>query len=605
MMTSVELRDYLLRIIQTLPDSPGVYQYFDKDQKLIYVGKAKSLKKRVGSYFHTSKHEYGKTRLLVKNIADIKTIKVATEMDALLLENNLIKKHQPKYNINLKDDKTYPWIIIKKESFPRVFYTRKLIKDGSEYYGPYTSVKMIQTLIDLFKDQFKLRTCQLPLSEANIAAQKFKVCLEYHIGNCKAPCIGLVQAPVYDGHIDYIRQILKGNIHLVINHLKQQMKTYADGYQFEEAQRLKEQLDAMESFHKKSVVVNPAIHNVDVFSIITDEEAAYVNFLKVMNGAIIQAHTVEIKKKLDETEDEILQLAIADIREKFHSDSKELILPFEPELDLLNVNVTVPKIGDKKHLLDLSIRNLQYYIKEKKLQLDKVNPENKINRLLALMQRDLRLTTLPRHIECFDNSNLQGDYAVAAMSVFKNAKPSKRDYRHYNIKTVTGPDDFASMEEVIYRRYKRVLEEALPLPQLIVIDGGKGQLSSALNSLQKLDLLGKVAIIGIAKKLEEIYYPGDSVPMYLDKKSETLRVIQHLRDEVHRFGITHHRKKRSKEIIKTELDQIVGIGSKTAEALLTHFKSVKNIEQVTIDQLAAVVGQAKAILVHRHFNPEP
>ncbi len=588
-------------ILSTLPDNPGVYQFYDKDGRLIYVGKAKSLRKRVSSYFH-KEHENGKTAVMVRQIADIKTIKVETEMDALLLENNLIKKHQPKYNVNLRDDKTYPWICIKKEHFPRIFYTRKLIKDGSEYFGPYTSVRMIQTLLELFSQLYKLRTCSLNLTKENIEKKKFKVCLEFHIGNCRGPCEGLQSEANYDANIQHIRLILKGNIQSVISHLKQQMKDFSEKFEYEEAQQIKEKIDGLDSFHKKSVVVNSAIHNVDVFSIKAEEDFAVVNFLKVMNGSIIQAHTVEMKKKLDESKEELLELAVAELRERFHSDSTEIILPFHLDLEIKDVEIIVPKIGDKKHLLLLSEKNVMYYIQEKQLQFEKTNPENRVLRLLEVMKKDLRLKELPRHIECFDNSNIQGDHAVAALTVFRNAKPSKKEYRHFNIKTVEGPDDFASMEEIVFRRYKRVIEEAHTLPQLIVIDGGKGQLSAAMSSLEKLDLRGKIAVIGIAKKLEEIYYPGDSVPLYLDKKSETLRVIQNIRDEAHRFGITHHRNKRSKAMVKTELSEIKGIGEKTGEELLKHFKSVKNIKEATEDELTDVVGKSKGKLVLEHFK---
>lgn len=588
-------------ILSTLPDNPGVYQFYDKDGRLIYIGKAKSLKKRVSSYFQ-KEHDYGKTVVMVRQIADIKTIKVETEMDALLLENNLIKKHQPKYNVNLRDDKTYPWICIKHERFPRIFYTRKLIRDGSEYFGPYTSVKMIETLIELFFQIFKLRTCSLNLTQENIDKKKFKVCLEYHIGNCRGPCEGLQSEEDYNNNIQQIRLILKGNIQVVIGRLKGQMQEHSVKMEFEAAQKIKEKLERLEKFHKKSVIVNPNIHNVDVLSIKAEEDFAVVNFLKVMNGSIVQAHTVEMKKKLDEPTEELLQLAIAEMRERFQSDSKEIILPFELDLELPDVEITVPKIGDKKHLLLLSEKNVHYYIQEKQLQQEKMNPENRVVRLMEVMKKDLRLKELPRHIECFDNSNFQGEYAVAAMTVFRNGKPSKKDYRHFNIKTVTGPDDFASMEEIVYRRYKRMLDEAQPLPQLIVIDGGKGQLSAAMNSLRKLELTGKIAVIGIAKKLEEIYYPGDSVPLYLDKKSETLRIIQQIRDEAHRFGITHHRNKRSKGVVKTELSEIKGIGEKTAGDLLKHFKSVKKIREASEADLAGVVGDAKAKLILDYFQ---
>jgi len=546
--------NHLQEILSALPDNPGVYQFYDKDAKLIYIGKAKSLRKRVNSYFQ-KEFDSGKTAVMVRNIVDIKTIKVETEMDALLLENNLIKKHQPKYNVNLRDDKTYPWICIKNERFPRIFYTRKVIQDGSEYYGPYTSVKMIETLIELFSQLYKLRTCSLNLSAENIEKKKFKVCLEYHIGNCKGPCEALQTEEEYNQSIQQIRLILKGNIQSVISHLKQQMQEHSISMEFEAAQQVKEKLDRLDKFHKRSVVVNPAVHNVDVFSIKIDpdvsEDLAVVNFLKVMNGSIVQAHTVEIKRKLDEPQEELLELAIADLRERFHSDSKEIIVPFKLNVELQGMEATVPVRGDKKHLLLLSEKNVMYYLQEKKLQQDKINPENRTLRVLEQMKKDLRLTELPRHIECFDNSNFQGDYPVAALTVFKNTMPSKKDYRHFNIKTVEGPDDFASMEEIVYRRYKRMIDEEQHLPQLIVIDGGKGQVSAAMTSIEKLGLRGKVAVIGIAKKLEEIYYPDDSVPLYLDKKSETLRIIQRIRDEAHRFGITHHRKRRSKGVVKT------------------------------------------------------
>jgi excinuclease ABC subunit C len=588
-------------IISVLPDSPGVYQFYDKDNTLLYVGKAKSLKKRVMSYFRDDANVNGKTRVMVKKIADIKTLVVGSELDALLLENNLIKKHQPRYNVNLKDDKTYPWICIKNEPFPRLFYTRKLIRDGSEYFGPYTPVKMINTLLELIGQLYKLRTCTLNLTEENINAKKFKVCLEYHIGNCKGPCEGLQSKEDYDNSIKEIRQILKGNIGSVIQHLKTQMNNYSAGFKFEDAQAIKEKLDQLEKFQSKSVVVNSSIHNTDVFSIIAEEEMAFVNFLRIMNGAIIQGHTIEIKKKLDESPQELLEIAIADLRSRFNSDATEIIIPFEMNLDFDGVTLTVPKIGDKKHLLTLSENNVRNYLRERDLQEEKINPENKILRLMEKMKKDLRLQNLPRHIECFDNSNIQGTYPVAAMSVFRNGKPSKKEYRHYNIKTVEGPDDFASMEEVIYRRYKRMLDEAHELPDLIVIDGGKGQLSSAVASLDKLGLHGKIPIIGIAKKLEEIYYPDDSLPLYIDKKSETLRIIQHLRDEVHRFGITHHRKRREKGVVKTELSDIKGVGDATAQALLVHFKSVKRIKEATEDELSEVVGKSKAKIVLDYF----
>ena len=595
---------HLESIISTLPDSPGVYQFYDKENALLYVGKAKSLKKRVISYFRDDVNHSGKTNVMVRKIVDIRILVVDSEMDALLLENSLIKKHQPRYNVNLKDDKTYPWICIKNEKFPRIFSTRKIIKDGSEYFGPYTPVKMISTLLDLIGQLYKLRNCSLNLSEENIAKKKFKLCLEYHIGNCKGPCEGFQTLMDYDQSIKDIRHILKGNINVVIQHLKLLMNKHADEFRYEEAQAVKIKLELLEKFKIRSVVVNPSIHNTDVFSIVVEENTAFVNFLRIMNGAIIQGHTIEMKRKLEETQEELLELAIADMRTRFHSDANEIIVPIEMDLEYEQVVFTVPKIGDKKHLLSLSESNVRNYMRERTLRDEKINPENKVQRLMEKMKADLRLKDLPRHIECFDNSNIQGAFPVAAMSVFRNGKPSKNEYRHYNIKTVEGPDDFASMEEVIYRRYRRMIDEALPLPNLIVIDGGKGQLSSAMASLEKLGLTGKIPVIGIAKKLEEIYYPHDSAPLYIDKKSETLRIIQQLRDEVHRFGITHHRNRRSKAVVKTELSEIKGIGEATSQELLKHFKSVKKIKEATLAQIEEAVGKSKAGIVFSYFNPE-
>ena len=599
----VEKSNSVAEQVAALPNNPGVYQYYNAEGNLLYIGKAKSLRKRVSSYFNKV-HDNHKTNVLVKQIADIKYIVVETEYDALLLENNLIKKHQPKYNILLKDDKTYPWIAIRHEDFPRVMVTRKPVKDGSVYFGPYASGTMMYTLLDLIKELFKLRTCNLVLSQTNIEKHKFRLCLEHHIGNCKGPCEGLQTKEDYEESITAIKSILKGNINSVIDHLEQQMLKHATKYEFEQAQSYKEKIDALEKYKGRSVVVSPTIHHVDVFSIIDDEQSAFINYLRIISGAIIQSHTVELRRKLDESKEELLLLAIAEMRDRYQSESKELILPIDIEIDIPGVLVTVPKIGDKKHLLDLSEKNARYFRKDRLEQADKLNPEHRIERLMETMKKDLRLPAKPYHIECFDNSNFQGDYAVSAMSVFKNGRPAKSDYRHFNIKTVVGPDDFASMEEVIYRRYKRLLEEEKELPQLIVIDGGKGQLGAALNSLEKLDLRGKISIIGIAKKLEEIYYPGDPLPLYLDKKGETLRIIQQLRDEVHRFGITHHRNKRSKGVIKTELSEIKGIGDKIAEKLLIEFKSVKRIKEATAEELTALIGKAKSDLVVEWFKRE-
>jgi excinuclease ABC subunit C len=590
-------------IIENLPDKPGVYQYYAADGKLLYIGKAKSLKKRVNSYF-SKEHDNARTRIMVRQIADIRIILVESEYDALLLENNLIKQHQPKYNVLLKDDKTYPWIVIKNEPFPRIFYTRRYIRDGSSYFGPYANVTMIHTILDLIKQLYKLRNCNLVLSDDNISKRKFRICLEYHIGNCKGPCEGLQLRSEYDQSIAGIREILKGNINTVIQLLTDQMKNHAANFEFEAAHICKAKLELLELYKGKSVIVNASIHNVDVFGFIEDKDVFYVNYMRVMNGAIVQSLTIELRRKLDEADFEIISIAIAEMRERYHSDAKEILLQIPIETEIPQVVITVPKIGDKKHLLELSMKNARYYMKGKLDQADKLNPEHRVDRLLTQMQTDLRLPVKPFHIECFDNSNFQGDYPVAAMSVFKGGRPSKNDYRHFDIKTVEGPDDFASMEEVIYRRYKRLKEENSDLPQLIVIDGGKGQLSAALKSLDKLGLRGKVSIIGIAKKLEEIYFPGDSLPLYLDKKSETLKIIQQLRDEVHRFGITHHRNKRSKGFIKTELSEIKGIGAATSQQLLSAFRSVKRIREAKLEDLSAAVGMAKAKIVYDHFQKE-
>lgn len=592
-------------LLKTLPENPGVYQFFDEHGKIIYVGKAKSLKKRVLSYFNKDSSLSGKTSVMVRKIADIRHIVVSSELDALLLENNLIKKYQPRYNINLKDDKTYPWICIKKERFPRVFPTRNVIHDGSVYFGPYASVRMMNTLLELVRQLYPLRNCNLLLTEKNIREKKFKICLEYHLGNCKGPCEGLQTEDDYSQTVLNITEILKGNINTVLSNLKNLMGTYAETLEFEKAQVVKEKIGLLERFQSKSMVVNPKINNVDVFSIISDDEAGYANYLKVVDGAIVQAHTVEMKKKLDESNKELLALAIADFRQRFDSNSEEALIPFELDIEMPGVTFTVPKIGDKKHLLELSERNAKYYMLEKRKQAELVDPDRHSKRILNTMMKDLRMKELPKHIECFDNSNIQGDYAVAAMVCFRDAKPSKRDYRHFNIKTVEGPNDFASMEEIIYRRYRRMIDENQPLPQLIVIDGGKGQLSAAVTSLEKLDLRGKITIIGIAKKLEELYFPDDSVPLYLDKKSETLKVIQFLRDEAHRFGITHHRKKREKGTIKTGLTKIDGIGETIANKLLSGFKSVKKIKEASLEELQKVVGESKGRIVYEYYKKNP
>ena len=569
--------------LSTLPDGPGVYQFYDVDDKILYVGKAKNLKKRVTSYF-SKNHDNGKTRVLVKKIASLKHIVVPIESDPLLLENNLIKKYKPRYNVLLKDDKSYPWICIKNERFPRIFQTRRIIKDGSEYFGPYTSVKTVRILLDLIKSVYPLRTCNYDLSQEKIDAGKYKVCLEYHLGNCKGPCEGFQNLEDYQKQIEDIREIIKGNFKSSIHYFKNQMKALAQEMRYEEAQIIKEKVEVLENYQVKTTIVNPKINNVDVFSIISDEAFAYINFLQLSHGSIIRSHTLEIKKKLDESDSELLELAIVEIRQRFNSHSKEIYVPFVVDVET-DLKITVPKLGDKRRILELSERNAKFYRQERFNQIKIIDPDRHTNRIMAQMKKDLRLSVEPRHIECFDNSNIQGSNPVAACVVFKNGKPSKKDYRKFNIKTVIGPDDFASMEEVVFRRYKRLLEEDEPLPQLIVIDGGKGQLSSALKSLDELGLRGKIAIIGIAKRLEEIYFPGDSIPLYLDKKSESLKIIQQLRNEAHRFGITFHRKQRSKGAINSELQSIDGIGEKTMEDLLKNFKSVKRIIIKEIVQL--------------------
>ena len=586
--------------LSALPTGPGVYQFFDSNDSILYVGKAKNLKKRVSSYFNKN-HEYGKTRVLVKKIRAIKHIVVPTESDALLLENNLIKELRPRYNVLLKDDKSYPWLCLKNERFPRFFPTRRVIKDGSEYFGPYTSMKTVRVLLDLIKSVYPLRTCNYDLSAEKINAGKYKVCLEYHLGNCKGPCEGYQSISEYDRQIEDIREIVKGNFKSSLAYFKGQMKALAEEMKFEEAQKIKDKIDVLENYQSKSTIVNPKISNVDVFSIVSDNAYAYVNFLQLSHGSIIRSHTMEIKKKLEEQDEDLLELAIVEIRDRFKSESKELYVPFKIAVSP-GLKVTVPKLGDKKRILDLSERNAKFFRQEKFNQIKIIDPDRHTNRIMAQMKKDLRLYAETRHIECFDNSNIQGSNPVAACVVFKDGKPSKKEYRHYNIKTVTGPDDFASMEEVVFRRYKRLQEEMQPLPQLIVIDGGKGQLSSALKSLDLLGLRGKIAIVGIAKRLEEIYFPEDPIPLYLDKKSESLKIIQYLRNEAHRFGITFHRNKRSKGAINSELEGINGVGEKTAQQLLKKFKSVKRIKEASVESLRQEVGASKAKKIYESFR---
>lgn len=593
--------EHLKDQIKQIPNSPGVYQYFDKNEVIIYVGKAKDLKKRVSSYF-TKSQDNAKTMILVRKIVTIKYLVVETEMDALLLENNLIKKYLPKYNIQLKDDKTYPWICVTKEAFPRIFATRRVIKDGSKYYGPYPNVKMMYTLLDLIKDVYPLRTCKLNLSERAIEKGNYKVCLEYHIGNCKGPCEAKQTEAEYQVYLDEIGSILKGNITSVIKELQGMMANYAANLKFEEALDIKNKINSLQNYYSKSSVVSPTIHNVDVISMAEDDKSAYVNYLKISNGAIIHGHTVEVKKKLAETPKQILPFVLIDMRERYGDESTEIITDIKLDNYFPNLKITIPQRGERKALLELSMRNTKFFMLEKHKQEKLVDPERHVERIMETMKKDLRLQEWPTHIECFDNSNFHGTNAVAACVVFKNGKPSKKDYRHFNIKTVVGPDDFASMEEVVYRRYKRLLEEEQPLPQVVIIDGGKGQLSSAMNSIDKLNLRGKITVIGIAKKLEELYYPGDSIPVYIDKRSESLKIIQQLRNEAHRFGITHHRDKRSKNALGTELTGITGIGEKTATDLLKHFKSVKRIKEAPLNELTKVVGFSKAQVVFDHFK---
>ncbi len=578
--------------IQTLPNNPGIYQYFDKEGKILYVGKAKNIKKRVSSYFNKT-HDSGRTNVMVRKIAEIRHIVVPTETDALLLENNLIKSLQPRYNVLLKDDKSYPWICIKNEPFSRIFTTRKMIRDGSEYFGPYTSFKTVYTIMDMIRELYPLRTCNFDLSPENIASGKYRVCLEYHIGNCKGPCEAHESLENYQHHVDRIREILKGNFKGSLRDFKKQMAACAAEMRFEEAQKIKDKIDILEKYQSRSTVANPKLTNIDVFSIVSDESSAFVNFIQIAHGSIIRSHMMELKKKLEETDLELLEIAIVELRERFNLTSKEIIVPFEVNLGEI-VKVTVPQLGDKKELLDLSTRNAKMFRLEQLKQIQIVDPDRHTNRVMAQMKKDLRLPEEPRHIECFDNSNIQGSNPVAACVVFKDGKPCKKEYRHFNIRTVDGPNDFASMEEVVYRRYKRLLAEEKPLPQLIIIDGGKGQLSSALKSLEILGLRGKIAIIGIAKRLEELFYPDDPVPLYLDKKSETLKIIQQLRNEAHRFGISHHRDKRSKSALQTSVETIPGIGEKTMTTLIRHFKSVKRMTAASEEEIASVVGVSKA-----------
>jgi len=597
------MTDEIKNTLAVIPHQPGCYQFLDENDTVIYVGKAKDLKKRVSSYFNKH-HDHPKTRILVRKIRKIKYIVVNSEEDTFLLENNLIKKLKPRYNVMLKDDKSYPFIVVKNEYFPRVYKTRNIVKDGSKYFGPYTSVQSVNALLDIFRRVYKIRTCRLNLTPENIAAGKFKVCLEYHIKRCEGPCEALQSLAEYNKNIEEIIEILKGNVAIIERQIHEKMQTLAGQLRFEEAHRLKEKLLLIQNFREKSQVVSNINYNLDVFSIEEAENSAYINYLHVVNGAVNQAYTFEYKKKLDESPEELLGMGIVEMRQRFGSDMKEVIVPFIPDLKLPDVEFTIPQRGEKRKLLSLSEKNVKQYKIDKLKKAEMLNPEQRATRILKGVQNDLRLKEIPWHIECFDNSNIQGTNPVAACVVFKKAKPSKKDYRHYNVKTVVGPDDFASMREIIERRYSRLLNEGAPLPQLIVIDGGKGQLHAAVESLQKIGLYGKIAIIGIAKRLEEIYFPEDPIPLYIDKSSETLKLIQQARDEAHRFGITFHRQKRSKSQTTSELDQVKGIGPETKKRLLIYFKSIRRIKEATKEELISVIGKSKGEIIWKWITRE-
>lgn len=598
------INDYLKNIIRNIPQKPGCYQYYDDKGVIIYVGKAKNLKKRVSSYFTKNHEDSPKTRILVSKIKDIKYIIVESEEDTLLLENSLIKEFQPRYNVMLKDDKSYPSIVIRNEYFPRIEITRKILKDGSKYFGPYSNVLSVKTLLELIHKLYPIRTCSLNLTPEKIAEGKYKVCLEYHIKRCKGPCVGLQDSEEYIKNVNAIQEILKGNTNLVSESIYSEMQALAEKQEFEEANKLKEKFILIENFKNKSTVVSSIKYNIDVFSYDEDADAGYINYLNVYNGAVIQAYTFEYRKRIEEEKEELLALGIVEVRKRFGSTAKEIVVPFLPDLKLDGVEINIPQRGDKKKLLLLSTQNVRQYKLDKLKRAESLNPEQRGTRILKEMQKDLNLKDLPSHIECFDNSNIQGTNPVSACVVFKMGKPSKKDYRHFNVKTVVGPDDFSTMREVVYRRYHRLIEEGSSLPQLIVIDGGKGQLSAACESLKELGIYGKVAIVGIAKRLEEIYYPEDSIPLYLDKNSESLKIIQHLRDEAHRFGITFHRNQRSKGQVKSELDNIKGIGEETKRLLLKEFKSVKRIKSASNEEIEKVVGKHKATLIEKYFTEE-
>jgi excinuclease ABC, C subunit len=601
-MSDKNISEYLKKLVEILPNHPGVYQYLDEEGVVIYVGKAKDLKKRVSSYFTSRRYESKKLMVLVRKIRDIKHIVVATESDALLLENNLIKKLQPRYNINLKDDKTYPWIAIKNEPFPRVFSTRRYVKDGTRYFGPYTSVTLLRILLELIKQIYHLRTCSLNLDESSISKGKYKPCLEYHIGNCKAPCVNYSLIDEYNNSIKEIVEILRGNLGELLFMLKEKMGIAASEYRFEEAHAIKQKIELMETYQSKSVIVSTSITNLDVFSVVMDSSSAYANFMRVKNGMVVQSHNFEIKLQIEEEKESILSFVIAEIHERLGFVSREVVVPFLPDQEFPNSTYTIPQRGDKLKLLELSEKNAKMFRLEKLKQLEKVDPERHTERILNTIKKDLQLDELPVHIECFDNSNIQGSNPVAACVVFRNAKPSKKDYRHFNVKMVVGPDDFASMREIVYRRYRRMLDEGESLPNLIVIDGGKGQLSAAVESLKKLDLIHKIPVVGLAKKMEEIYFPNDPIPLYLDKNSESLKVLMYIRDEAHRFGITFHRNKRSSSFIKSEIKSIPGIGEKSAMELYGKFKTVAKMREASQEDIAQVVGAHRAKIIVEYFN---
>lgn len=595
--------EYLHGIVSNLPDLPGIYQYLNEDGVVIYVGKAKNLKRRVSSYFNKDIVSV-KTRVMVRHIADLKYIVVETEEDALLLENNLIKEYKPHYNVLLKDDKTYPWICIKNERFPRIFLTRQFIRDGSVCFGPYSSLFMAKTILELISELYPLRNCHLKLDPEEIAKNKYKICLQYHIKKCNGPCVGLQTEGTYVKNVSEIIEIVKGNVEVITDRLYQEMVDLSKEYRYEEALKVKQKYQILENYRCKSTIVSNVINNVDVFSFEEEGASGYINFLHVVRGAIVQAYTFEYKRRLDETKEELLALGIGEMRQRFESLANEIIIPFPIELELEGVRFTIPQRGERKQLLDLSVRNVKQYKMDILKRAEKLNPEQRMTRVLLRLQKDLGLKELPLHIECFDNSNIQGSFPVASCVVFKNAKPSKKEYRHFNIKTVEGPNDFASMEEILTRRYTRLINEETPLPQLVIVDGGKGQLSSACAALQRIGVFDKVSIIGIAKRLEEIYFPGDSTPIYLDKNSESLRLIQQLRDEAHRFGITFHRQKRSKGQVMSELDAVKGIGIKTKELLLERFKSIKRIKNTSREELEELIGVKKATLLLQGMRSE-